>query len=91
MSILCYRQDNGYHNGSNQTNSEVNTMSASAMNPSNNGISSPNSVPIHSTGFLKGSLTSTNEEGGHQPPDPPHRSFSSDVSASIQQTAHNNR
>jgi hypothetical protein len=74
-----YRQDNGYQNGSNSTNSEVNIMSSSALANSNNGASLSNCVPGRSQSLFKGSVTS--EEGGHQPPAPPHRSFTSDVSA----------
>ena len=79
-TTLNYRQDNGYQNGSNSTNSEVNVMSSSALGTSNNGTALSNCVPGRSQSLFKGSVTS--EEGGHQPPAPPHRSFTSDVGAS---------
>ena len=75
-----YRQDNGYRNGGNSTNSEVNNMSSSAIGTSNNGTVLSNCVPGRSQSLFKGSVTS--EERGHQPPAPPHRSFTSDVGAS---------
>ena len=55
-------------------------MSGSVLATSNNGGGSPKSVPGRSPGFFKSSsVTSPSEEAGHQPPAPPHRSFSSDV------------
>ncbi len=76
-------------------------MSDSVLAISNNGGGSPKSVPGRSPGFFKSSVNSPSEEAGHQPPAPPHRSFSSDVGAlstvpsvfscQAQQTEQNNR
>ena len=54
-------------------------MSGSVAGTSYNGGASSSSVPARTPGIFKGSATPANEEGGHQPPAPPHRSFSSDV------------
>ena len=73
------RQDNGYRNGPNSTNSEVNLMSSSSLGASNNGVALSNCVPGRAQSLFKGSITSKTEEKGQQPPEPPHRSFPSDA------------
>ena len=74
-----YRQGNGYNNGHNSANPELNNMSTSPI-PSSGGVVGPNSPSprVASPGFFKGSGISPIEVGSHQPPDPPHRSFPSD-------------
>ena len=74
-----YRQGNVYNHGHNSTNPELNNMSTSAIT-SSSGVGGPNSPSprVASPGFFKGPEISPVEVGGHQPPDPPHRSFASD-------------
>ena len=77
--LYFYRQGNGYNNGNNSANPELKNMSTSAIT-SSGGVVGPNSPSprVASPGFFKGPELSPVEVGIHQPPDPPHRSFSSD-------------